>query len=520
MDGIINPKGWSEWNHPERKDPKHYISPLPKPPTPPPPPLYPQTLHLPNLRRLDLSDSKNLIKVPDLGEALNLRMLILSGCVKLMELHPSIGYLRKLSLLNLGVCTSLINLPHFKENLNLEKLHLEGCIQLREITPSIGLLQKLTFLDLRNCQNLVTLPNSILHLSSLEYLYLSFCPKLFNNQLLHESRDEEHMEKLCVGEDPIGFHSGSTTSIMKRCFMLPSLKGSISWLLPSSTVVPCLRELNLSSCNLVSIPDAIRNLHFLEFLNLEENNFATVPSLKELSKLYFLNLKYCRQLKYLPEFPSQTNLSSKVLQLPKPIIVPPIAQRETVESCIYGETAGLNTFGCTELVEMGRCTNMAFSWTIQLLQAHYQFKRLPCYDRFLQCISSIIPGSEIPSWFNNQHEGTGSFITIHESPLMQQSNNCIGLLCCLVFPSLSGSKILSCNPARTITIPLFWVENRVSEDHLWLFYLKPPQSTVTGCHAHSKLRIDIKTYGYALTIEVKKYGYRWIYEKDLESIKL
>ncbi|RDX66497.1 hypothetical protein CR513_54728, partial [Mucuna pruriens] len=45
------------------------------------------------------SYSKYLIKMVDFGEALNLEFLNLSGCIKLKQIHPSIGLLRKLTLI-------------------------------------------------------------------------------------------------------------------------------------------------------------------------------------------------------------------------------------------------------------------------------------------------------------------------------------------------------------------------------------------------------------------------------------
>ncbi|KAH1247769.1 TMV resistance protein N [Glycine max] len=78
-------------------------------------------------------------------------------------------------------------------------------------------------------------------------------------------------------------------------------------LFPSFSIFSCIRELDLSFCNLLKIPDAFGNLHCLERISLSGNNFETLPSLKELSKLLRLDLRHCKRLKYLPELPSQTD---------------------------------------------------------------------------------------------------------------------------------------------------------------------------------------------------------------------
>jgi len=90
-----------------------------------------------------------------------------------------------------------------REALNLERIYLEGCIKLEKLNPSIGLLRNLAILNLRNCKNFVSLSNTILGLDSLEYLNVSGCSKLYNNELLDEQRNTRHLKKLCLAEAPI-----------------------------------------------------------------------------------------------------------------------------------------------------------------------------------------------------------------------------------------------------------------------------------------------------------------------------
>lgn len=323
------------------------------------------------------------------------------------------------------------------------------------------------------------------------------------------------MKKLCIGESPICSHS--TSSIMERWFMSPlhllhsrERTGSVSRLLPPSPTLGCMLELHLNFCNLVQIPDAIGNLHFLEILNLMGNNFSTLPSLKELSKLRLLNLKDCRQLKYLRELPSRTDLSSRRF-LP----VPSFSRKDpwAFERIDNYKEAGLNTFGCPELIELERCTSMALSWTLQIL-LEVRYKLLSPLG-----ISSIIRGSEIPNWFNNHRDCMGSIITIDESPLMQKGNNCIALACCVVFgpPSRRIAPPMP-NPYfvnHRVSVPFLCAEDRITEDHLWWFYV------TTEKYKHLKLEFLIRKSGYeSWRFDVKKYGYRWIYEKDLEVSNL
>jgi len=131
----------------------------------------------------------------------------------------------------------------------------------------------------------------------------------------------------------------------------------ITYLLPSFPTFPCLHELNLNFYNLVQIPDVIGKLSCLERLNLKGNNFDTLPNLKDLFRLYYLNLQHCKQFKYLLHLPSRTNFPSKLYT------------RKTSYLKGFEETmVGLNFFNCLELVERERFTSMIFSWMIQVIQ--------------------------------------------------------------------------------------------------------------------------------------------------------
>lgn len=251
--------------------------------------------------------------MPNFGEALNLERLNLEGCIQLKHIGSSISHLRKLTSVILENCKGLVKLPNFGEGHILQCLNLGGCIQLSHINPSIGLLKKLTFLNLKDCKSLVSLPNYILSLSSLECLNLSGCSKLNNIGPLH----------------------------------------SIHCWFP-----PCMRQCDISFCNLLQIHDAIGDLPCLETLNVSGNNFATLPNLKELRRLFHLNLQHCKKLKDLPELPLRVDLLSKAYMPPWPVIEP----------LPWGRVAGLYIFNCPKLVEREHCARKTISWMIKVIQ--------------------------------------------------------------------------------------------------------------------------------------------------------
>ncbi|KAL3016931.1 hypothetical protein AAZX31_06G244100 [Glycine max] len=454
--------------------------------------LWEGTKSLPNLRRLDLSDSKNLIKMSCIGDALYLERLNLEGCIQLEEIGRSIVLSPKLTSLNLRNCKSLIKLPRFGEDLILEQLVLEGCQKLRHIDPSIGLLKKLRRLNLKNCKNLVSLPNSILGLNSLVWLDLSGCSKLYNTELLYELRDAEQLKKIDIDGAPIHFQSTSSYSRQHQ--------KSVSYLMPFSPIFPCMRELDLSFCNLVEIPDAIGIMSCLERLDLSGNNFATLSNLMKLSKLVCLKLQHCKQLKSLPELPSRIDYN-----------IPEV-----------GET-GLKIFNCPELVDRERCTDMAFSWMMQMF---YQVRLFPlCYYHF----GGVSPGSEIPRWFNNEHEG--NCVSLDASPVMHD-HNWIGVAFCAIFvvPHETLSAMSFSETERRyrnyVNIPVDFYGDVDLElvldksDHMCLFFVKR-MDFIHHFHLKHKylgrLVLECDDEWKESYAEVKKYGYRWVYKEDIEG---
>jgi Leucine-rich repeat (LRR) protein len=184
----------------------------------------------------------------------------------------------------------LVKILDFAGFPNLEWLDLEGCVKLVELDPSIGLLRKLVYLNVKDCENLVSIPNSVFGLSSLKDLNMCGCSKLFNDPWhLKEPDVSSKKKKHDISER--ASHSRSTSSVFEWTMLLDnslfSAPTTLTYLLHSLRSLYRLREVDISYCHLTQVPDTIQRLRWLERLNLGGNDFETLPSLRNLSKLVY-----------------------------------------------------------------------------------------------------------------------------------------------------------------------------------------------------------------------------------------
>ncbi|KAL5055146.1 hypothetical protein RYX36_035828 [Vicia faba] len=229
------------------------------------------------------------------------------------------------------------------------------------------------------------------------------------------------------------------------------------------------------------------------------NNFVTLPSLSELSKLVYLNLEHCKQLESLPELPF------------------PMTIEQDLRKNKYWKRTGLIIFNCPKLGDRERCSRMTFSWMTQFIRVNNE------YPAFFD-IGIVIPGSEIPSWFNNQSVGS----SLPVSPIMQDNgHNIIGFLCCVVFSVAPHYPIVTRSsqwvPQITLYAPLSHVaflpvivdEDLITDksNHIWLVYF-PCESSYDV--VYDGFRVETSRNG-GLNVEVKKYQYRWVYKQDLQE---
>ncbi|XP_050114159.1 disease resistance protein RUN1-like [Malus sylvestris] len=299
-----------------------------------------------------------------------------SGLVQVWE-----GYklLEKLKILNLTHSHFLIKSPDFSQVPDLEELILEGCQSLSEIHPSIGQLQKLSLVNLKDCIMLRSLPRDFYKLKSVETLVLTGCSKF---REMHEDLGE--MISLRILE-------AMNTAIRQ---------------IPSSTVrLKNLTLLNLYGLKLArdAIPQDLGSLISLQVLDLEENDFHTLPSLSGLTKLETLSLNGCPNLRAIPDLP--TNLKFLyAANCPALETMPNFSEMSNMTELVVSdspkltEVPGLDkSLNFMTLINMSNCTNLTADFRKNILQGWTScgFGGISLYGNF------------VPDWFkfvNHDHD--------------------------------------------------------------------------------------------------------------------
>ncbi|TYG96431.1 hypothetical protein ES288_A11G350200v1 [Gossypium darwinii] len=529
------------------------------------------------LKIINLKESQNLIKTPDFTTAPNLEVLIMEGCTRLVDVHPSLGVLKRLKLLNLRECRSLRSLPTKIGMESLETLILSGCSNFARFPDIDGKMEHLKTLHLSGCCKVEYLPENLQQAEFLEELDLSetaikeppsFISQLKNLKILSFSG--------CKGPSKLKRNLLSLFKVSQRGRM-----NSIALMLPSLSGLSSLRKLTLRDCSLGEgdIPGAISCLSSLTNLDLSGNNFNTIPgSLTRLSRLEYLTLSNCGLFNIGGDIPSDiSGLSSlRFLGLSSNNFTSIAAsltrlsnlQRLGVSNCSELESlpvllARMTSewiVDCAHLMAIN-CYRLAENISaITLLKTH-----IKAFSNSRKEFDVIIPGNEIPEWFSQQRGG--SVIDIPLPLNIQNDSQWIGVAFCCIFvneggpeekvvggrayircrnsgqSSYNGSDFQGRNPGW-ISSNFFAFGGEYSEpitkDHLFLCYLSRdklyPLYFEDECgewetnnlwtmdcsdHECDEMSFEMSfegTLGYP-SLKVKKCGVRIMYEKDLEEIK-
>ncbi|XP_052301341.1 disease resistance protein RUN1 [Populus trichocarpa] len=211
-------------------------------------------------------------------------------------------FLPKLKILDLRHSHDLIRTPDFSGLLGLEKLILEDCIRLVQIHESIGDLQRLLILNLRNCISLMELPEEMCRLNSLQELVLDCCSNLdrLMNMVL-----EHHQERSLLQSDGIVASTSYITSLPLK-LLFPSRFSARKMLRFTSFSLPrSLERLDLSGTPIRFLPESIKDLGLLRGIYLR--NCKMLEALPELpSHLILLDVSFCNSLQRLANLVANT----------------------------------------------------------------------------------------------------------------------------------------------------------------------------------------------------------------------
>ncbi|CAJ2663628.1 unnamed protein product [Trifolium pratense] len=243
--------------------------------------LWNGVMNLPNLERLDLSRSKNLIECPNVSGCPNLKVLILNRCHSLPEVDSSIFLLQKLERLWMFACTSLKSLSGNTCSPALTLLDATHCINLQEFSVTFASTDGLD-LALSDIWNGNELPSSILNTTNLASFQFPLIeclvdlPENFANWISLVSTPNRELDH------SITLHKvlSSPAFITLKCLII--------------FAIPMLSE----------ISDNISLLTSLEDLELHSIGIRSLPeTIKYLPRLYKLYVCFCKMLQSIPMLP-------------------------------------------------------------------------------------------------------------------------------------------------------------------------------------------------------------------------
>ncbi|KAM2397325.1 hypothetical protein EV1_033739 [Malus domestica] len=527
---------------------------------------------LKGLRLLNLKDCKSIKCLPDKVEMESLEVFDISGCSKVKKIPDFVGEMKNFSKLSLSR-TDVQEIPSSVIRRSLERIDLSG-IALRETESSLvsvknfelsnflgcnapparslrsfftfgefptktsqpvslvlDSLKDLCFLkdlNMKNC-NLCegAIPEEIGFLSSLETLDLS------GNHLVSLPASISGLSKLkylnlenCnLIEGAIPDDIGSLSSLQGL-----NLSGNHIVSLPASiSGLSKLEDLNLKDCNLCegAIPDDFGFLSSLALLTLSGNHFVSLPaSISGLSKLEFFELRNCKRLQQLPAIPLNSELYMDTENCTSLKMLPYLPHACRVSRF------WLTSVNCFSLAGNQGCNATLYSALKRFLQ------ELP---HFLQIFNILIPGSEIPDWFNNQSVGDS---VIEKLPPLSCNSKEMGFALCALFVAgqnisastsgldslLSGTHGIFCrysfgsnntfpDSGRTIASSL----GEAASDHLWLvglsrkFLLEVTSRREKLCDQIQFRFETVNDFGSKTCLKVKKCGVCPVYEQDTEE---
>jgi len=328
-------------------------------------------LHLPysRLKKLWQEVPVNIIRIP-----FNLKLTLAHAMSSIICLFQLLQDLVNLRVLMLYSSSNIKELPDFSKAPNLEVIDLRSCVGLTSVHPSIFSLKKLEILDLEDCRSLTSIRSNV-HMDSLRYLSLYKCMELKD------------------------FSVTSKNMIM----------------------------LNLELTSIKQLPSSIGSQSKLEKINLAFSSIESLPaSMKDLKGLRHLDLRYCRNLRSLPELPpSIETLDARECVSLESVTFPTIAEQwnENKKKIVF--------WNCLNLDER----------SLKAIETNARINMVKFAHRHLSTSGDaqaiyVYPGSQVPEWLTHKttlyDDDDDDYISF--SPHSSHS----GYILCFVLPAVCG----------------------------------------------------------------------------------
>ncbi|XP_061375826.1 disease resistance protein RPV1-like isoform X2 [Gastrolobium bilobum] len=400
-----------------------------------------------NLKGIDLSECKLLVKLPDLSKESRLKWMNLSGCESLCDLHDTVLSANTLSTLILDRCINLESVNGKKNLKSLVKISVNDCLSLKEFAVSSNLIENL---DLSNT-GIQRLDTSIGLLQNLKWLNVE------GLRLTHLPKELSCLKSL---------------KVLKLSYKGPSIdKKQLNSLFDG---LRSLQILYLKDCsNLFELPDNIRVLSQLQELRLDGSNVIRLPaSIMHLSELEILSLENCRKLRSLPELPP----SIKQLYAINCTSLVSVSNLKTLATKMIGKAKNISFKNSLKL-DVHSLKRIVESLHLTMMSAAFHnvlVRRLPVAEHYYNytSVEVCLPGSTVPRRF--KYRTKESSITIE----LPSRSNLQGFIYSMVLSPAGGMKDgtkLKCQcqlPDTDFSI-VTWLNTDITElnsDYVYVWY--------------------------------------------------
>ncbi|XP_052184691.1 TMV resistance protein N-like [Diospyros lotus] len=255
-----------------------------------------------SLTILNLGGCKYLEFLPTGSWLESLQILVLSGCSKLKNVYEVLEFTKCLIALYLDeTCVKELPVEHLS---NLQLIFLSDCKKLTSLPSGICGLKRLAYLIVNGCSKLSELPEGIGELESLVELRADFTAiEQLPSSIIHLKKLRFLSLRGCGGR----VTSTPRNSLLPPCLFPKKGQDPMGLDLPPLSGLLSLEKLNLLDCTLLQggLPNDLGSLSSLKFLYLSGSNIISLPdSIRGLEKLTFLNLRDCKMLKTMLNLPT------------------------------------------------------------------------------------------------------------------------------------------------------------------------------------------------------------------------